>query len=702
MSVKNIVLGTAGADNIVPRISYIETNNTITEVLATGYLNAAVQEGYSFTESDMCLVSTKLTPSATVIAVGWYEITKVGSDTSLTSTGSPGSTLLPTVTDRIVHAADANGTLTTDAANVTNLGNIIAGASGTAGTLRSFSSTAARGSLLLTAVANTGDTLFTISNAAHGQATVISVPDGAQATTEFIIADSAGIQHITSGALQIDAGALSIGLAAGGFAGSAILYSATAAMGSLRLLTVDSAGDFAVTVSNASHAQSTVVSITDGGQATTEFIIADSATTQNITSGALQVDAGAISTGLAAGGFAGSFVAYSTTASLGSLRLLAVDSAGDFAVTVSNASHAQASVVSIPDGGQATTEFIIADSASTQHITSGAFQVDAGAISSGLLAGGTAGSLVLWSATTASGSLILLPVINATGDFDTTISNAVAVAQDQVITVPDSGAATGNFILSGTAAGTQSLSTSLSFVGGGTNIQITGGGNFIAGSDTAAGHFTSFSATTVSGTLSLTAIDNATGDFDTEINNAAAVGQDQVVTIPDLGAATGSFLTSTLVLSQPGANVITKNITVGQAAVATAGEVTIQASSGADQYKILEIFLNSGGTNFSGGGGDRLGQVTDGTTVYSVVPAAQMQALVNARWGDTATPFPASAPINTSTVAAADLVFSYSGGATDYTAGSLVITVVLEKVAQQIYTRTEYKVIFEWLSGHLL
>ena len=58
-----------------------------------------------------------------------------------------------------------------------------------------------------------------------------------------------------------------------------------------------------------------------------------------------------------------------------------------------------------------------------------------------------------------------------------------------------------------------------------------------------------------------------------------------------------------------------------------------------------------------------------------------MQALVNARWGSTEVPFPASAAINTPTAAGADVVFSYSGGATDYTAGSLVITVVLEKIA---------------------
>jgi hypothetical protein len=105
------------------------------------------------------------------------------------------------------------------------------------------------------------------------------------------------------------------------------------------------------------------------------------------------------------------------------------------------------------------------------------------------------------------------------------------------------------------------------------------------------------------------------------------------------------------------------------------------ASSGSKRYKIRTLQLNSGGTNFSGGGGDRLGQVTDGTTVYSLIPAATMQSLVNAQWGVTALPNPASAAINTSTAAGANLVFKYSGGTTDYTAGSLVISGIVQRVA---------------------
>ncbi len=143
-----------------------------------------------------------------------------------------------------------------------------------------------------------------------------------------------------------------------------------------------------------------------------------------------------------ASGTSGYLASFPPTAARGSLRLTAINNAGDSLVTISNASHGQASVYSIPDGGQATGEFIISDSAGTQHITSGSFQIDDGNMTIG--SSGNVGSLTLFPATAANGTLVLLP-INAGADFDTTISNAASVGQDQVLTIPDAGQATGNF-----------------------------------------------------------------------------------------------------------------------------------------------------------------------------------------------------------------------------------------------------------------
>ncbi len=141
-----------------------------------------------------------------------------------------------------------------------------------------------------------------------------------------------------------------------------------------------------------------------------------------------------------------------------------------------------------------------------------------------------------------------------------------------------------------------------------------------------------------------------------------------------------NVLKSSLTNPDLNANLVAFNVTCGFAALATAGSVTLYASSGSKQYRIIQLYLNTG-TNFSGGGGDRLGQVTDATTVYSVVPAATMQTLVNSAWGTTDLPLPASAAVGTITAAGANLVFKYSGGATDYTAGSLSITGLLQRVA---------------------
>ncbi len=91
MAILNIVTYPTGVVGVTPSIAYIETNNTLAEVLATGYLNKSVQQGYTFNEAMMCCVSTKTTPSATSVQVAWLEISKSGSNWSLVST----STTLP-------------------------------------------------------------------------------------------------------------------------------------------------------------------------------------------------------------------------------------------------------------------------------------------------------------------------------------------------------------------------------------------------------------------------------------------------------------------------------------------------------------------------------------------------------------------------------------------------------------------------------
>ncbi len=122
--------------------------------------------------------------------------------------------------------------------------------------------------------------------------------------------------------------------------------------------------------------------------------------------------------------------------------------------------------------------------------------------------------------------------------------------------------------------------------------------------------------------------------------------------------------------------------TVDQADLASAATVILLDAKAAETWKIRELFLSGAGTNFSGGGGDRLLSVSDGTSTWTVVPAATLQSLAWARWGDAGTPAPATAAhFTTASAAGVDIVAAYSGGATDYTAGSLTLVIVAERTA---------------------
>lgn len=65
--------------------------------------------------------------------------------------------------------------------------NLDAGASGTAGTVDVFPSTASKGKLSITCAAQTGDTTVTHNVAAMGQATVLTVPDPGDTTASYLL-----------------------------------------------------------------------------------------------------------------------------------------------------------------------------------------------------------------------------------------------------------------------------------------------------------------------------------------------------------------------------------------------------------------------------------------------------------------------------------------------------------------------------------
>src|SRR3990167_7372170 len=185
MPILNIVLSQVGVVGVDPSIAYVATNDTLVEVTATGYLNKAVQQGYAFTESMMCLVSTKTSEGAASTQVGWLEVSKSGANWSLVSTAAPGTVTLPTIANHIATYTNTTGGLSEDSATAINGGNIQAGLSGTEGYFASFPATAARGSLRFVAANSAGDTVTQVTNASQAAARVYTIPDGGQAASSF-------------------------------------------------------------------------------------------------------------------------------------------------------------------------------------------------------------------------------------------------------------------------------------------------------------------------------------------------------------------------------------------------------------------------------------------------------------------------------------------------------------------------------------
>jgi len=69
--------------------------------------------------------------------------------------------------------------------------NIDAGASGTAGTVDVFPTTASKGKFILSCTDQDGDTSVTLKPAAMGQASVVSIPDPGAATANVVLTDAA-------------------------------------------------------------------------------------------------------------------------------------------------------------------------------------------------------------------------------------------------------------------------------------------------------------------------------------------------------------------------------------------------------------------------------------------------------------------------------------------------------------------------------
>ncbi len=176
----------------LPSLIYIQTTDTFATVTTTGYLTGFKQEGFTFSNNQMALVYTTDEKAVWLqVAITYSGASVLNTVISLVDPVAPGTVTLPTIANHIAVYTDTAGSLSEDATTAINGGNIQAGLSGTAGTLASFPATASKGSLKIVGVANTGNTDVTISNAAHGQATVYSIGDIGASTGGLVAATSA-------------------------------------------------------------------------------------------------------------------------------------------------------------------------------------------------------------------------------------------------------------------------------------------------------------------------------------------------------------------------------------------------------------------------------------------------------------------------------------------------------------------------------
>jgi len=340
-------------------------------------------------------------------------------------------------------------TLTAPTANVTNLD---AGtAAGVAGTIDIFPASAGnKGKLSITAAASDGNTTTTIVNASQAAGRTYTIPDaggnasfvmstGVSPTGTFTAASVTTLTAPTIIGKDIDLGNAT---GAGG-AGSLDLFSATTTTGKLTFAATANTGNHIVSITNAEHAQPCAYTIPDAGEAASFLMTKGTASTMaTVAAGtittltATNIDAGAAATAGSVDIFAGG--------TKGKLTFSATESTGNTVTTITNALQADTRTYTIPDAGESTT-FLMAKgtSATMPTVTAGTITtltsptIIGNAIDLGLAAGGTAGSLDLFSATGSKGKLTFAATAN-TGDSITTITNA-AQGGAYTYSIPDAG-----------------------------------------------------------------------------------------------------------------------------------------------------------------------------------------------------------------------------------------------------------------------
>ena len=138
-----------------------------------------------------------------------------------------------------------------------------------------------------------------------------------------------------------------------------------------------------------------------------------------------------------------------------------------------------------------------------------------------------------------------------------------------------------------------------------------------------------------------------------------------------------SFGKNNVISLMPVNNIYYFDVSITATALANSGQVILWKGFSTRQYKFIMMQYNGlSGTAFSGGGGDRYLNITDGTTLWATLGSTQLGTPGNNLWGWTSN---FNAPISgtgfdTPSQPGANIYATYTSGTTDYTAGQVNIS----------------------------
>jgi len=167
-------------------------------------------------------------------------------------------------------------------------------------------------------------------------------------------------------------------------------------------------------------------------------------------------------------------VSFSGPASTANALAVFSDTSGNLKAASTNTTLGQPLAVTGALSSTTTVTSGTSMSATTSMTAGTTITATAGAISSGVSTGGFVGLVKAFPTTATSGFIAIQGAVNGSGNFGTTISNATTQGQAQVVTVPNSGAATANFVLD---AGTATSITATKISTGATPVPLVDPGS---------------------------------------------------------------------------------------------------------------------------------------------------------------------------------------------------------------------------------